>query len=1142
MLHSTVTADLRGSVSVRAATNPFGVDKVDIQVPEGLTIAQIFAIVQPDPILRAHAHVFIGGHYIPQEHWTRVRPKAGVNISIRAFASPRGGGGNGSGKNILRSVLIIAVVAAAVFLGPAVGGLVAPAGFLGMSSAGVGQYLIGMVGMLAVNALVPAKSGKTDTAKDSQTLFIEGARNSADPFGPVPFPFGTHKMVPRLGARPYTEIVGDNQYLRMVFVWGIGPIAIDVDTLKIGETLLTEFDEVEIEHREGYPDDDPLTLYPGSVDQEQLSVILDQEEDYILRTASDDADELSVDLTFFGGLVEFQDDGDRVQATVNCQIQYSLTGVGAWTNIPTNGGARTFPDTWINDLSGGLFSSITFRGKKASAIRHCITWKVPTRGHYDVRIRRVTANSDENGQISDIVTWTALRRITNESPVNSPVPVAMTAIRIKATDQLNGILDEFSGVVTRVAKDWDSGTEVWVERETRSPAAAFRIALQGNALQSPLADNRIDLDGLAEWSEFCETIGFNYDTIQDYQSTVYETLSRIAAAGRATPRMKNGKWSVSIDMEKLPVGFVTPRNSSGFTLQKVFVDQPHFFRVRFPNENEDYRQDEHRIYLNGYTAENGTKSELLGLDGVTDPDAVAKHARFIAACGIHRAERWTFRQDFEYMTYDRGDRIKVTHDVLIVGKASGRIKSFETDPSGDVIGITVDEDLVIEEGNDYGVSIRTVGDVAVTARITNEPGTYRTVAFETPIAEADGIERGNLFGFGIFGFETDDGLVIKIDPQAGLRAMITCVPYREEVFAVDGDPIPPFDTRISPPITVTPPVASSIYNIGPGLDLFPKVGILVESPELANLILDVQLRPAETEQEYFNATIIQRIENGVIIGDIRIGETWDIRLRWRGGTIVPTSWTYYDDFEVVEVGPPAQLPSNSVTLDTLALILQGLVQQLDINSEASIARSLDEIHAHLERIAEANGTNFATIDRTTNEIIQAVGQSVGTAQATAVSALSAVATETAARASLTTLLEAIFGDTLATVNSTLIAASTDVLTTAIALTELFVSNGFGDAKALFRMVAESAPGGVGAVLALEARATSGDTFAVAGLKILAGVTALGGGSAIELHADRVVMKSSEGGTVIFEDGVWTSTDGLLVIDFNEPSITMDDGL
>src|SRR3546814_6778855 len=81
-------------------------------------------------------------------------------------------------------------------------------------------------------------------------------------------------LVPPLGVLSYTEVVGDNIYLRMLVIWGYGPLKIE--NIKIDETPIADFDGVTIETREGRAGDAASTLIPDSVVQENLSILLEQ--------------------------------------------------------------------------------------------------------------------------------------------------------------------------------------------------------------------------------------------------------------------------------------------------------------------------------------------------------------------------------------------------------------------------------------------------------------------------------------------------------------------------------------------------------------------------------------------------------------------------------------------------------------------------------------------------------------------------------------------------------------------------------------------------------------------------------------------------------------------------------------------------
>lgn len=79
--------------------------------------------------------------------------------------------------------------------------------------------------------------------------------------------------------------------------------------------------------------------------------------------------------------------------------------------------------------------------------------------------------------------------------------VAMTALRIKATDELQGLIDTFNGVPESILNDWDSGTQTWIERVTSRPASLYREVLQGDANAKKLLDSRIFMSSLENWHD-----------------------------------------------------------------------------------------------------------------------------------------------------------------------------------------------------------------------------------------------------------------------------------------------------------------------------------------------------------------------------------------------------------------------------------------------------------------------------------------------------------------------------------------------------------------------------------------------------------------------------------------------------------------
>ena len=128
--------------------HPFSLETQRLTLSPGLTIEQIIAIAQPDPKARELMAVRLAGDTIPRENWRLIRPKAGM--LIEAVALPAGGQGT------LRTVLMIAIVAAAMatgawIAGPAVMGLTGAA--FTFASAGIGGALP-LAGPLVLGNLV----------------------------------------------------------------------------------------------------------------------------------------------------------------------------------------------------------------------------------------------------------------------------------------------------------------------------------------------------------------------------------------------------------------------------------------------------------------------------------------------------------------------------------------------------------------------------------------------------------------------------------------------------------------------------------------------------------------------------------------------------------------------------------------------------------------------------------------------------------------------------------------------------------------------------------------------------------------------------------------------------------------------------
>ena len=1001
---------IAGDVQVSVSPNPFLVKRYDHCVEAGISIADIVAKVIPNSNLWVYIHVNIDDMYIERQNWTKIYPKAGAIVQINALPM----GGRGGGKNPLRTIISLAVMASTSFIGGALAGTaLGQASIFGISASKIITGAISFAGRLAMSALAPParQSSKISAVKDTPTMFIQGAKNQILPFGIIPQILGKHRVFPPMGARPYTETIGNEQYLRMLFIWGYGPL--DISDLKIGETPLEEFTGVEIEHRYGFADDVDISLYSNTVIQNDMQLALKQADGYQIRTTELDADEISIDITFPRGLMILDANGNRVKKSVQLEVQYSPAGANDWSagmqgykyiaqqntgnleapgslnvNSPyryykridrlvidkatgiisvikgerksgfdINGNAAgadnevnvpIVPDTKIKiaklvhvgdnifidiiderDLSlvGEIFQntsdftpSLNFNGNsvdiaagnlkfngieitamRGSAIRKSVRFAVP-KGQYDVRVRRITADSNSTSVFDETV-WSAIRTIRHESPVNMK-GLAMTALRIKATDQLNGIIDRFNGVVTSIVKDWDSSN--WTEAATSNPASLFRHVLQGSANARPLPDSRIDIAQLEDWHTECKNSGREFNAVIDYNTSVRDVLLAVAAAGRASPSVIDGKWGVVIDRPKsVPVQHFTSRNSFDFQGERIFEDLPHALRIRFANREQAWQQDEMLVFDDGYDKTTATKFETLDLIGITDPKQIWKDGRYHIATARLRSEIYSFSADIENIICTRGDLIKFTHDVPLFGISSARIKKV-TDDGVNVISVEIDEMVEMQAGKEYSVRFRKQDGTSMLQDIVTVAGEANILNFKTPFALVNAPSVGDLVMFGEAGKESVDLIVQSIKPMADLTAKITCVDAATAIHSADSGTIPNFESNLTIPKELQRPPAPVISDIQSGAEVMvidnngnisPRIVISLEPVEdVTNTNIVVLIKNSE-ESEFQKAEF--SFTNGkVVISEITTGSIYDIKLSYIKNTAWVSEETIIANYQV----------------------------------------------------------------------------------------------------------------------------------------------------------------------------------------------------------------------------------------------------
>jgi hypothetical protein len=810
----------------------------------------------------------------------------------------------------------------AVTAGSIAAALAAGAGFI----AAYGGYIAAAAALVTV-ATMDTPSAPQSGAPERQNS-LTGVSNRFAPFAACPVLYGKRRLFPPFAAAPYTELVGQDQYLNMLFLVSLGDC--DLSALKIGDADATSFDAIEATRH--YP---TAPAWPVVTDTD-VSIQLD-DEDWTgtpnrqhTATTTAGSTEAAIDFNFPIGLLYTNSKGERRRAKVHFRVEYRLQGTTPWLNargtawvtttrgtntvlgasgpaVPAGVGAiaastrrdrravgtvsakaadtpvagktritvTTGVDAWTDKayklsksstgtanewpaeaettgaavtqwlvsnadaanysvgnfvwlIDDGTATDFVVAEKTSDGFRAGLKFPLGAAGIYEIRVTRTyleqndpftnygvlidnpTTRLIESQKYQQVMIWTLLHSYTTEQAVTLPASVDATflKVRIKATDQLNGQLEDVNVLAERRLRYW-TGSAWAGPAKTRSPAWAFLDMLVNPVINQrgfgeAGAAQHVDLAAVKAWHDgLITTEVFKYDEVIDYPVSVYAGLRRAAGVAWAGIGIPDGKFSVTVDANTSPVQMFTPRNSSGFSAVKNFVDLPHALKVQFDSEDADNRQDMVVVYADGYNASTATKFESVRMPGVTDADQAWKLGRRMIALAKLRPETFTFEAELEHLLCKRGDAVLMQHDVSLWGVGSGRIVAKAVDtPSAGTTTVTLDEAVITEVGPTYAVRVRRTD---ATPPVLDEFAATPAVAgnanaqWRVTNAQAANWRLGDLVAVGKTGQVTQKLKILDIKPKANLKATIVAAEDAAGVYTAHTGTIPAYSPNVTLP-------------------------------------------------------------------------------------------------------------------------------------------------------------------------------------------------------------------------------------------------------------------------------------------------------------------------------------------------------
>lgn len=746
--------------------------------------------------VRARAYplaLWLNDRQVAPELWEVVCPRPGDLVAVRAVV-----GDSGDGSDPLRIVLQLGLMILAPQVAPFLFGAEA-AGMAVIGTITLGQIVSGVVtiaGGLLINALLPPPrpdlsraSGRLD--QPSPTYSLAGGANRARPYEPLPWVMGRHRITMDLAARPFTEIEGTDQYLYQVFHAGLGDVLLS--DFRIGDTPVSAYQGVEIQVS---GPDGRLTLFPGNVDT-VAGGGLTFDAGWIQRTSSDHAVALAVEVQ--GSVYWVSDDGlapasvvieiehRRVGEATWTPLAYgqqtllhaNYWSAGRWETyyvaddegIPsvlveewvqvaygstdpaahTAGEAYGSDDAWrwrpYDEIAGGPDGSLTeaaparayqvqvaqltITSSSTTPVRRTYKASVPE-GQYEVRVRRVSPEVTDPAVVKTI-TWTQLR--TYQPDQGDYTGQTRVALKIKASGQLQGTVDQFRALATARTQHWD-GVGTWAQVQTSNPAwwilaVARGIRINGRLVAGAgLADAQIDLDAIKAFGAWCVRKQLTFDGVFDRAMTVGDMLSAIARCGRGSITRATGKLGVIWDEGGQPIvaiyGMPNIRRRT-FQVQYVTGQIAEEVAVGFVNPDLDWQRDEVRAPVPGIASPASTVT--IELFGCTSKDMAGREANLLAANHAYRRRFVTWETDVEGLIPARGDVVGMSHDLTAWGY-SGRLVA------GTTTALTLDREVSFTPGQQHYALVRAPDGSFDVYRVAFAAGPTASITLEEPLPAA----------------------------------------------------------------------------------------------------------------------------------------------------------------------------------------------------------------------------------------------------------------------------------------------------------------------------------------------------------------------------------------------------------------------
>jgi hypothetical protein len=758
----------------------------------------------------------VNGEYVLRKEWRKTRIGAGDEVRFVSYPL----GGKRGGKQVLG---LVALVALAAFATPLAGGILGAAGISSsatlVGTLTAGQALSGALmlgGSLLINALVAPRPGATNdpNAKVDQIYSVQAQGNAARLGQSLPVWYGRLKAYPDFAAAPWSEFVGNDQYLNVLLSPSMG--SMEYEQLLVDDTpfwnstdgVLSGFTSATVAF---YEPGAPVTLFPVNV--AQADEVSGQQlphgapgayiGGFIANPSGTLANALAVDFVLPAGCFTIdQDSGQTRSAFVSLTAEYrAVDDAGA----PIGGG------NWSN-----LFT-ITRSYASRSPIRDSVKTAVLA-GRYEVRFRRNNDVPADNNGASDVI-WAGLRAFVVGN--NSFPDVSTIAIRIKATESTQGSY-KFGVLGTRKIPVWDPGTSAFVTQATRNPFWAALDVGTNAQYGCGIALSKCDFNTILNAAAAADARGDKFDYIFTNAVSAPEAIDKPLNVARSKHFWLGDTMSVVRDeWRDVPSMLLTDREivrdsvEIGFTM--LGDDDPDAVIVEYIDENT-WRpaQVQYPPEMPGEGGFHSVNAETKRIDGIVNRDHAYREAAFFYLQSIYRRETVTIGTEYEGRAITFGQALRVQSELPQNYGQSGAVVAVDT------LNLTLSPTPTWTTGEQHYVRLRRpngkwFGPVKVSPGATDDIAELdetdlaaveaaQSIVLADVLARADGAEYPS-FELGTADNQSKLCMVLGGQANGENQCTLSLVVDDERVHTIDiGDPpilpVPTYPTTPKAPLIV----------------------------------------------------------------------------------------------------------------------------------------------------------------------------------------------------------------------------------------------------------------------------------------------------------------------------------------------------